>query len=227
MAGTLPIPSIGSPNTQADPKIKEALETLNNKFDAENKVPGTSISTAAAIADTQLASPNNSAYRALFQAQSVVAAELAAGTYILGTGMTTVAPRASGTDLRSGGSAQVPPLFNFLPEKYEVSSKTLKLTLLGTIAVNATIPTGVKFQFGLYPVTVAGGANELKVTLGAVVSGSIVEVTSPPASSVTRLGPTDFTAPAFGAYALGVVTSAALTTNSVASLSSTLLYRSV
>jgi hypothetical protein len=54
MAGTLPIPTIGSANTLADPKIKEALETLNGKLNSENKLLGTNIAAAAEITNAML-----------------------------------------------------------------------------------------------------------------------------------------------------------------------------
>lgn len=38
MAGTLEAPTVGQPNTTEDPKIKTAVETLNNVLGASNKV---------------------------------------------------------------------------------------------------------------------------------------------------------------------------------------------
>lgn len=54
MAGTLPIPTIGSANSVADPKVKESLETLNGKLNAENKLLGTNIAAAAEITNAML-----------------------------------------------------------------------------------------------------------------------------------------------------------------------------
>lgn len=41
MAGTLEIPTIGSANAVADPKVKANFETINNKLNASNNIPNT------------------------------------------------------------------------------------------------------------------------------------------------------------------------------------------
>lgn len=100
------------------------------------------------------------------------------------------------------------------------------MRLRAQLACNATKPT-IKFTFGLYPITVAGSANQVNITAGTVVSGSTVEANEPSASTITQKEGSDFTVPANGAYAIGVVTSAKLTANSAVVLISQLQIRSV
>lgn len=226
MAGTLEIPSVGEKNTTADPKLKTGLETFNNLLEASNKIPGTSLATAAAIADTQLASPNNSAYKVLFAAHGFGTNGLAAGTYSLGSSNAGV-PIASGANLFQGAVPIALPLFYFIGTDYEVAGKTQKLRLRAQFAANATKPT-IKFTFGLYPVTSAGGGlSEIKLTLGTVVTGSTAEINEPAASTITQKENSDFTVPATGSYVLGVVTSGTMTTNAMGIMSAQLLSRNV
>jgi len=213
MAGTLEIPSIGEKNTTADPKLKTGLETFNNLLDSSNKVT-----------DTGLASPNNSAYRSLLTAQSIFRSEQAAGTYAIGIG-NSGNNVASGVNLIVGSVGGIPSIY-FSSSDLEVAGKTQKLRIRAQAAVNATKPT-IKFTVGLYPITVAGGVNELKITLGTVVSGSIVEINEPAASTVTQVVNSDFTIPVNGAYVLGVVTSGTLTAGSTLELAAQLQTRSV
>lgn len=119
-----------------------------------------------------------------------------------------------------------PPFFYFAKADYEVANKTQKLRLRAQVAANATKPA-LKFTYGLYPVTVAGGADQATMTLGTVVSGSTLEFNEPTASTVTSKETADFTIPADGAYMLGVVTSATLTNNSFVICSGQLQTRSV
>jgi hypothetical protein len=223
--GTLEIPTVGGYNKTADPQIKSDLETLNNLLDASNKIPGTSLAAEAKIADTQLISPNNAAYRSLLKAYNFISFESAAGTYILGSGSATGAPKTSGSNLITS-PAEVPPFFQFAKADYEVGGKTQKLRLRAQVTTNATKPT-FKYTFGLYPFTTAGGGTELVVTLGTVVSGSTVEFNEPPPSTVTSKETSDFTIPADGAYCLGVVTSAKLNGGTAAMLGAELQTRSI
>lgn len=173
--------------------------------------------------DSGIASPNNGAYRSLLNASENVGSELAAGTYIVGDGSAST-PVASGATANSQG--RIVPLLGFAKADYEVAGKTQKLRLRAQILTNATKPT-IKFTFGLYPVTVAGGANVVTVTLGTVVSGSALEFNEPTASTVTFKETSDFTIPSDGAYVLGVVTSAKLTASAAAILGAQLQTRSV
>lgn len=201
--------SIGSPVTTQDPKIKTNFETLSGLLGGSNK-----------IADTGMESPNNSAYRVLLFGQQPIRTLQAAGTYFLGNEGTLV---ASGGEISTsvGEVKAVPPFFYFDDADYTVASKTQKLRIRAQVAANATKPT-IKFTFGLYPVSAAGGAGILTMTLGTVVSGSTVEINEPAASTVTSGTGSDFTIPSDGAYCLGVVTSGTMTTNSSALMSAQL-----
>lgn len=208
MAGTYEIPAEGSPNSTQDPKIKTFMESWNSKLNAEND-----------LEDSGIASPNNSAYRTLLSGQQMIAADAAAATYIIARSGGATAPA-------SGGEPVNPSFFYFDDADYTVPGKTQKLRLRVQVAANATKPA-LKFTFGLYPMTVAGGADAITTTLGTVVSGSATEVNEPAASTVTSAVSSDFTIPSDGAYILGVVTSATLTNNSKVIVSAQLQTRSV
>lgn len=166
-----------------------------------------------------MASSNNSTYRTFLAASQGLGNGIAAGTYFL-SGSST--PLVSGVDV---GSTAV-PLLTFAKSEYEVGGKTQKLQIRALFAQNSTKPA-ITFTLGLYPVTVAGGANELKLTLGTVVSGSKVEVKEPSASTVVLGLGSNFTIPEDGNYALGVVTSGTLTANARLLISAQLTWRSV
>lgn len=235
MTGTLNLPEIGSKNTVADERVLKLLEqyrallNASNKIEAaslENGITNTQLSGAAAITDANLASPNNSAYKFLMQTTNFLLSETGAGTYILGSSGSNKNPAASGINLIAPTTPPAPSLIGFAKADYEVGSRTQKLRLRAQVAVNATKPT-IKFTVGLYPVTVAGGAAEVKITLGTVVSGSTLEINEPAASTVASSVGSDFTIPSDGTYALGVVTSGTLTASSALLLSTELQTRNV
>lgn len=191
----------------------------------EGELTNANLSGSAGVTDANLASPNNPAYREIYRASGHAGLDLAAGTYMLGT-KNDFDPNMIKSGTETSSSIVPFPLFYFDNADYEVSGKTLKLRLRAQVAANATKPT-IKFTVGLYPITVAGTADLLTVTLGTVVSGSTVEFNEPAASTVTQKEATDFTVPADGAYALGVVTSGTLTNNSYAFVSAQLQVRNV
>lgn len=199
------VPTIGSPNSTQDPIVKSAVEGLNNWA-------GT--------------------YRTILHGRQGIdgrqgiETDKVAGTYIIGgrngtANGTIVSPVASGGNITENPV----PFFYFDDADYLVSSLTQKLRLRTQIACNAT-KAAIKFTFGLYPITVAGAADQLTMTLGTVVSGSTVEINEPAASTVSSGTGSDFTIPADGAYCLGVVTSGTLTNNSCVLLSAQLQTRS-
>lgn len=204
-------------------------ETTNFKlpFPEDSDVPNAP-SQIKALADAldALGINNNPAYRQLGASQQHIRTLQAAGTYLLGN--QGGAPVASGGEIcTAGGEVRaIPHYFYFDDADYTVAGKTQKLRLRAQVAANATKPT-IKFTFGLYPVTVAGGAAILTMTLGTVVPGSTVVLNEPAASTVSQGNSGDFTIPADGAYVLGVVTDATMTTNSSALLSAQLQTRSV
>ncbi len=211
MTGTLENPAIGELNEKGDPKIVELVKQYNGLLNSENKFP-----------DTSLASPNNSVYRPLLFGGGVMGTTAEAGTYmLLGNG---VSNRLSGVSLAA--SALVPSALYFAKADYEVAGKTQKLRLRAQVLTNATKPT-ITFTVGLYPMTFSGGTNELKVTLGTVVSGSTVAIVEPAASAATSGTGSDFTIPSDGYYMFGLVTNAGLTANNVSIVTAQLQSRSV
>jgi hypothetical protein len=187
-----------------------AIRTVVN-----GQITNGNLSGSAAITDANLASPNNSVYRKIFHSSGMLGSDANAGTYLLGA-------NASSSSLMLGqtlditpadGAERAPDIFYFDDADYTVSGLTRKLRLRAQVAANATQPI-VTFTFGLYPITVAGTADNLTFTLGTVVSSSTVAIASPAASTVTSGVNSDFTIPADGSYALGVVTNASMTNNS-------------
>lgn len=218
--GKLAIPTIGKKGNTEHPKVNAAIEALNAILGEENKVKGSGVEEGT-ITDKNLVSSNNLAYRLLLMATGNVQAALAAGTYILG--VPAEKPIASGAAMNG---PVIPPYFQFVKADSEVGGKTQKLRTRVQMAVNAAKPT-IKFTFGLYPITVAGGVGETKFTLGTVVSGSTVEVNEPPASTITSKESSDFAIPSDGAYMFGFVTSAEINASVMAKLSAQLQTRSV
>lgn len=128
------------------------------------------------------------------------------GTYYFIESGTTVG--ASGGDVGANAPVIIPVDHSY----FDIPGRTAKLRLMTTVGANATAAgVGVTFTFGLYPVTVAGGANALTVTLGTVVSGSTAAHINPATSTITESDSAQFNLPAVGAgavaYAPGVVVS--------------------
>jgi hypothetical protein len=97
----------------------------------------------------------------------------------------------------------------------DMGSLTAKLRIRAQLLVNNTAPART-FTFGLYPITApAGGAGTMTWTMGTVVTGSNgATVASPAANSINNLVGSDFSMPAAGLYAPGVVYSGALAASS-------------
>lgn len=221
---TYTLPTGGEARNLSDGLIKTALTKLkeptldNTNLSASAGIKGTQLSASAAIADTQLASPNNGAYRYMLLATGLVLNNVSANSLIL-TNSTVVVSGAT------GGLAPMPYIY-FDDADFTVASKTQKMRLRAQIAVNGT-KASIKFTFGMYPITVSGGSNEYKITLGTVVSGSTVEINEPTANTISQAVGSDFTIPADGAYALGVVTSGSTPESHRSALSAQLQSRSV
>lgn len=205
----------GTPENVAD-----VVTCLNDvKAVLNNGITGTDhLSPTAAIADTQLASPNNVTYKRL---QTCIAAMSAppGGTYMFNN---TGTLNTSGASLTTNTIQSI----QLVAADLAVAGKTTKLRIRAQISCNATAPA-ITFTFGLYPYTVAGGANTLVPTFGTVVAGSTVAVTTPSASTVTASASSDVTIPADGAYALGVVLSGGAAANSFQGFVATLDARNV
>lgn len=212
MAGTYSIPEEGSPNSSQDPMIKTFMKSWNEKLNSEND-----------LEDSGIASPNNSAYRPVFESRQIFSNEAGgvAGPFTMGGTSSPVETEANLVAATPRSAA----FFYFAKADYEVAGKTQKLRLRAQAAVNATKPT-IKFTIALVSLTVAGGANELKLIHGGVV-GSSVEFNEPTASTISQVAGSDLTIPSDGIYALRVITSAKLNANSAVLLSAQLQTRSV
>lgn len=120
---------------------------------------------------------------------------------------------AEGSNGVAGGSNGGNGVFYLDPADW-ANGRTANLRLRCVVVTNATAPA-CNFTFGLYPVTaLGGGAAAVNVTFGTVVSGSTALFTTPAATSTLKVDSGDFTAPAAGDYAVGVVVSANAAANS-------------
>lgn len=184
------------------------------------------ISDTAAIPDGNLASANNSVYKTIYAVNGSISPDAGADTrifYELDTnGSTAGSMQASGT---SGTAGYLPYLFYFDDADYAVAGLTTRLRLRFQVACNATALSSVTLTAGLYPVTVAGGADAIAFTAGTVVTGSTVAVANATASTISQGNSGDFTVPSDGAYCFAVVQSATLTNNSLVTCHLQLQYR--
>lgn len=186
-----------------------------------------------AVTDTELASPNNSAYRNLLHASTLLenssGGSIPAGTYFMeGLGFRVASGNNTFINIPAT-PVSLPtsiPLIYLDDADYAVAGKTQKVRIRACVSTNATVPA-VTITVGLYPVTFTGGSNLLVATLGTVVTGSTASFTSPSASASTTAVSTDVTVPADGAYTIGFVTSTTLTTNAALQLTAMLQTRSV
>ena len=214
-------------------KIADANVTLaklaSNSVDSSKIVDGAivnaDINSAAAIAETKLASSRSGVYRTLFDAQTMT------GTGFLGSGVTyimsngqVIATNNTNQGIQTSGTQtaqnttttypyQIPPIFYIDSADYTVSGFTTKMRVKAVIATNATAP-GITITAGLYPVTVAGAAGGVTLTTGTVVASSTAALTTPGASAVTQANSSQFTIPSNGGYVLGFTLSGANAGNS-------------
>jgi hypothetical protein len=220
----LPKLSQSGTNEWADVEDNDvAIRTVVN-----GQITNGNLSGSAGITDANLASPNNSVYRKIFHSSGMLGADAGAATYMLGSNASSSSLMLSSTiDVEpSDGAERSPDLFYFDDADYTVAGLTRKLRLRAQVAANATQPV-LTFTFGLYPITIAGSADKLTFSLGTVVASSTVAIASPAASTVTSGVNSDFTIPADGSYALGVVTSAGMTNNSAVAVYAQLQLRHV
>lgn len=147
-----------------------------------------------------------------------------------GLGSVSTSKTIFGVDgvLMTGGAvARAPVIFYLDDADYLETGGTLKLRLRAQLLCNATAPA-ITVTFGLYPITAAaGGSGVLSETIGTVVSGSTVAFATPSASSANQGNSGDFTAPADGYYAIGVVGSGTQASNSYLGLAAQLQVRTV
>lgn len=112
------------------------------------------------------------------------------------------------------------------PARYPAGTRTKKLSIAGSLMVNATAPA-ITFQVSLYPVSaVAGGSGINTATLGTAVPGSSISFASPGASSRNH-SEVEFDFPAADYYALGLATSNAVPANTAVTVLVDLQFRAV
>jgi len=187
---------------------------------------GTSIDAAEVAADvatqTELETFGDQ-YRVVHAGDALIGIDFSAGTYLFSASHPTA---AQATGAISGGdkNSRTMPFFYWDDADYAVSGQTVKLRLRAQVATNATAPTN-SFVIGLHSVTVAGTADTIGFTAGAVVTGSGVTHTTPGASGIVSGVTADFTVPADGAYCLAVVTDGTIANNAMAQCSAQLQVR--
>ena len=201
--------TLPSPGAVTDADTQRALDRIREEFPLE---------------DLNLASPNNAVYRTVFRSGATIGDDVLAATYLLGRNATGAIITSGTTTTTTGGEWVDLPLLPIVAADYTVDGKTTKLRVRAQVAANATQPT-ITFTFGLYPISVAGAADNLTFTAGTVVAGSTVAIASPAASTVTAGASAEFDVPTDGAYALGVVTSGTLTNDNTSYLSALLQMR--
>lgn len=204
MAGTYEQAKVGDTNASAGPKWVAQFEGMNNKLNSSNL-----------LEDTGLASPNNSAYRTIFsggpnQQNGTVAAST---RYFVATEKEIEATATNGRAL----------LFYFAKADYEVAGKTQKLRLRAQTITGTTAPA-VTYTFGLYPLSSVSGGT---FTVGSVASGSTVAFATPSGNTLNQANSGDFTIPADGYYAVGIVISGSTAAGSANGFSFQLQTRSV
>lgn len=213
--------------TANTPENIDDVQTMLNEVKAHingANITNANLTGAAEITDVNLASPNNSTYKALTSVigMHVSTAALAAGTYWITRGAGTLT--ASGSGVAASGAGGV---FHLTASRFAVTGKTTKLYVDATVLTNPTAPA-MTHTVGLYPVTFsAAGNNQITPTLGTVVSGSTAAIASPSASAATNAASGDFTLPSDGAYILGVTTSGTLASNAAVQIVANLSVRNV
>lgn len=218
-------------NSPADTNIIDA-DLVNENFDE--------LYDGFPVDDADMVSPNNSAYRTLLTTNALFTADRPATTSPLANtiGGTEASASDSTVFSQNAGSLLTPSLADdwrvpldgwtvpIYAADYAVAGKTAKLRIRTHIFCNATAPA-INFTVGLYPLTVAGGADALVITLGTVVTGSTAVLTTPSASTITPAVGSDISLPTDGVYGLAVVTSGTLANNASAMLAAQLQIRNV
>jgi hypothetical protein len=194
---------------------------IDNTKLANSAVSGAKIA-AATVADSNLASPNNGAWKTIFQANFRTGSTESAGTLyvpIAGSGQLI----ASGTTTTGGV-----PMLVFNPSHYSVAGKTLQLRLLIGCLVNNVAPAiTITANLRVISSTVgSGGSGAINYTVGSAVSGSDVAFVSPAANASVQ-NSAIFTPPVAGNYALGAIVSGAPAANSGTNLTASIQYAHV
>lgn len=153
-------------------------------------------------------------YRLLHEANSGWNDTLTASTRFFVTGSVV-----ANTTVNQSPNSAIPQLFHIYGADHSVSGLTAKLRARFVLGVNQVAPA-ITFTAGLYPASSASSAaDQYKITLGTVVTGSTAAFASPAANSTTTTTTSDFSLPTDGLYVLGVVISGAPTADSAGFIS--------
>ncbi len=206
LEGTYPEPQIKA-KVIVNGDVSDTAAVEYKKLNLAGKILGSDIAEKT-VEDSDLTSPNNAAYREIGWGQMLIVTDAGAGTFILNPDIN--ANGASPMQVYPAG--HTPRTIWLDSEDFAVASKTTKLRVRGMVYTNGTAPAQ-SFTFGLYPVAWSGAADVLTATLGAVVASSTAAVSSLSANAAKVAVSSEFSMPATGAYALGVVTNGTLTNN--------------
>lgn len=196
MSLSITVPTIGQPFSSQAATVDSNFTNLSSW--ANGNIAGTDISSSAAIADTQLASPNNSLRRLLLTSSGTLA-----GTTNFGASTDYIIGGAA-----SGGNvnATTPPAFwcpdsglSSQPTDFTVAGKTRKARVRACVLVNGTTPV-VNLAVGLYQLTGLGGASNVSliVSFGSALAGSTASVANPLALTASQIESAEFNLPTAG-----------------------------
>lgn len=143
------------------------------------------------------------------QGQGAVVNGVAAGNYVMGSGI---------TPLQVGGAGVLtsPNIFSLVSTDHAIPGLTTNVLLRVVLSTNATAPTGT-WTCGIAQINVAGGASQFTVPSTGGFVGSQVAFVAPGASGVTG-GSTSFALPGNQNYGFVVVLSGNQAANSLVGL---------
>lgn len=157
---------------------------------------------AATVDDSNLVSPNNSAYKTImFGSGQNIGGTGATGVHIWYPGITASTPwQQSGFSTATA----LPLPWRFASTDYAVAGKTTKFRLKMNVIVGSTSPSTVTFTLGLYPLSISAGT----AVAGTVVTGSTALSSGLATNNIYPFTSGDFSASALltdpGNYVIGV-----------------------
>ncbi|MFY9488061.1 MAG: hypothetical protein WAP35_05115 [Solirubrobacterales bacterium] len=200
------------PNLAID-TARLADNAVTNAKVADNAIGSAEIINAS-VADGDLASPNNAAYKRLFSTTNYLTAQ-SSHRYLDEAGTAIAVPSIGSTPVKKIG---------LVAADIAVPGKTTKMLLRVTCCTGTTAP-GVTITVGMQRVDSMISANFYMDPSG-FVSGSTVAFASPAALNISAPTPsTEINLPADGLYAIGVLGSAAAA--AAVELTVTVEYRNV
>lgn len=186
---------------------------------ADGSVTNSKISGSSPISDVNLASPNNSAYRALFSLGTKVTSSNPTGNYLFASGPTLLAP--------STATSTIVPVYYLNVNDYAVANKSPVLQVLVTILTNSVAP-GITYTVGLNATSVDAAnatSGNLAYLLGSQIANSTSAIATPAQNSSSEQASVDFAFPTTGFYTLGINLSGTPGAGSVAAVHAQLRVR--